>query len=535
METILTEGLRLGLPIAESGFEDHLRDESRFRGVASAIVRAGHERHVVDLMRLADKHEVLVTVAAGRTSLTGASVPVGGIVLDLAGLDWIDPDDLTRVGPGVIVKNYRSVVSERGLFYPPDPTSEDSCTLGGNVACNASGALSYLYGPTRKYIRGLRVVLPDGRVLNVERGEVLSEKGVFRIPPDIVEPRPDRELCIPAPRLKATSWDECKNVAGLYSSDPMDLVDLFIGSEGILCVVVELRTVLRPRRQPCFALMVYVPDRERVVELVELLDRLRRMHLSAHDGSEREINRVLGRHGLKGETATYERFRNIVPACMEWFGRSCSGFLSDKRAARVSDCYGALYVEQEYDESEDPLEIATQWADLLDLLNRSPSAQSKPTEAEVALDAKQIRNLREERHRVPTRLNESIPRGMVKTATDFSVPLKHLESILKLYDESLPAGRSYVFGHIGNGHLHTNILSKDTQEQQAARALYLRLAREVCDMGGSVSAEHGIGKLKQQALEIMIGTAGIEEIRRVKNSMDPHWILNSGNMIPPSG
>ena len=132
---------------------------------------------------------------------------------------------------------------------------------------------------------------------------------------------------------------------------------------------------------------------------------------------------------------------------------------------------------------------------------------------------------------MPEKLNELIRPGMVKIGTDFAVPMEHLGRLLKLYDETLPAGKSYVFGHIGNAHIHSNILAENSEELESYRSLSRKLALEVCKLGGSVSGEHGIGKLKRELLEVMLGAAGINEIRRIKRILDPNLILNANNMV----
>jgi D-lactate dehydrogenase (cytochrome) len=119
----------------------------------------------------------------------------------------------------------------------------------------------------------------------------------------------------------------------------------------------------------------------------------------------------------------------------------------------------------------------------------------------------------------------------MKIGMDFAVPMQHLGKLLKLYDDSLPKGKSYVFGHIGNAHLHSSILAEDAHELESYRSLTRNLAAEVCKLGGSISGEHGIGKLKHELLEIMLGTEGIDEIRRIKRILDPNLILNIGNMV----
>ena len=283
MEQFISDCKRKSIPIIETGFDDYLADESRFRGHASALIRAREIRHVVETVKLAVKYTIRLTVVSGKTSLTGAPVPLDGVIIDLAGLDSIDPQNPSVVGPGIILKRYRDHVESRGLFYPPDPTSADSCSIGGNVVCNASGALSYLYGPTRDYIRGLKIVLPTGNILDIERGAVTSSAGFFNIPKELLIGDSPQELKIPVPTRGSRSWKICKSSAGLYLSEPMDLVDLFIGSEGILGIIIQVRTKLLPRRNPYFALMLYTGNREQTVDLVTLLDLFKRCF---HDGDQ---------------------------------------------------------------------------------------------------------------------------------------------------------------------------------------------------------------------------------------------------------
>lgn len=528
MEQFISECKKQGIPVTETGFDDYLADESRFRGHASALVRAREIRHVVETVKLGAKHGIRLTAVSGKTSLTGAPVPLGGVIIDLAGLDSIDPDDPSVVGPGAVLKRYRDYVDSQGLFYPPDPTSADSCTLGGNVACNASGALSYLYGPTRDYIRGLKIVLPSGNLLDIERGAVTSVAGLFNIPRDLLIGAGPQELTIPVPTRGSRPWSVCKSSAGLYSSEPMDLVDLFIGSEGILGIVVEVRTKLLPRRNPYFALMLYTRNREQTTDLVTLLDLFKRCF---HDGAhslKTKIDQKLSRMANMAETPHCDRFGKITPACMEWFGAGVAAYLSLEQSRKMKDFYGCLFVEQEYPFGEYSLDTAQQWAELIECIN---SGQSTKIEAEFALDQAQIRNWRDERKKLPEKLTQSIRPGRTKVGMDYAVPLQKLGYLLKLYDDLLPAGKSYAFGHIGNAHIHANAIPETEEEAISARDIVRKIGLEVCKMGGSVSGEHGIGKLKHEALEMMLGPEGINEIRTIKRLFDPKLVLNMGNMV----
>ena len=143
------------------------------------------------------------------------------------------------------------------------------------------------------------------------------------------------------------------------------------------------------------------------------------------------------------------------------------------------------------------------------------------------------------RHAVPEAVNMLIGRrrrnisGLTKLGTDLAVPDDCLRRVMEMYHRDLQkAGLEYViFGHIGNNHLHVNILPRTPDDYRLGKSLYLEWAREVVAMGGTVSAEHGIGKLKREMLEIMYGKNGIEQMRRIKALFDPRFLLNRGNLF----
>ena len=147
------------------------------------------------------------------------------------------------------------------------------------------------------------------------------------------------------------------------------------------------------------------------------------------------------------------------------------------------------------------------------------------------------------RHLIPESVNTLIaqrkqqyPR-VHKLGTDMAVPDEHLETIIAYYKELLDkAGLEYIiFGHIGDNHLHVNILPRTDDEVDQGMELYRRFAKRAVELGGTVSAEHGIGKLKRQFLHIMYGDPGLQEMAEVKRALDPEWILNPGNMLPRPG
>lgn len=104
---------------------------------------------------------------------------------------------------------------------------------------------------------------------------------------------------------------------------------------------------------------------------------------------------------------------------------------------------------------------------------------------------------------------------------------------MRMYREGLAqAGLEYViFGHIGNNHVHVNILPRNMDEYEQGKALYLAWAKQVVAMGGSVSAEHGIGKIKTGFLNVMYGSDGIMKMKRLKELFDSDNLLNPGNLF----
>ena len=154
-------------------------------------------------------------------------------------------------------------------------------------------------------------------------------------------------------------------------------------------------------------------------------------------------------------------------------------------------------------------------------------------------NAADIRRFKDFRHAVPESVNMLIDArrrkepGITKLGTDMSVPDDCLYKVFAMYREGLAqlGLQSAVWGHIGNNHVHVNILPNSLEEYARAKELYGTWAKRVTSMGGAVSAEHGVGKLKASFLETMYGAAAIEEMRELKRTIDPAFMLNPGNLF----
>lgn len=556
--------------------EGYLRDASGQVGVASALFRPESEADVGCILARAHRERVALTLVAGQTSTTGSSVPGGGWVLSterLNRLGKVDADDLAaRCEAGIMLGEFQDLLAEMDLVYPPDPTSRYECTLGGSVACNASGPRSHRYGATRRWIRGLRVVLACGEVVQIRRGEWVAGRGEhFEIvhggdpercafqsngaqsngaqsTPAEGEPLISR---IPVPGFSLPAG--IKNAAGYYGGSEVDLIDLFIGSEGTLGAVTEVEVELLPNVAGWLSMFAFFPDESSALDLIELArDR----------SSPGSITR---------------------PDCIEWFDKASLRLIAQalpefEIPARAEL---ALFIEQSFLEPSsteqgrsdpDALRASDLDRHWLELLERCGALVELPGGVRVAQTAGQHEELRRVRHAVPSGVNERAARnGMPKLGTDLSVADDQLRAVIELYhraaeqplqllgesalrelltelgcgiaadqpvtrqelrDAGLPESLEAVtFGHVADNHLHVNFLPRDSAGLALARSVYAHLTRVVIEMGGSPSAEHGIGKVKRAALRQRVGDSGIAEMLAVKRALDPHGCLGRGNLF----
>jgi D-lactate dehydrogenase (cytochrome) len=158
----------------------------------------------------------------------------------------------------------------------------------------------------------------------------------------------------------------------------------------------------------------------------------------------------------------------------------------------------------------------------------------------AGLDRTELEKMKVVRHFVPETINALIAKRkqeyheVHKIGTDMAVPDRALREYLKFYCDTLERqGMEYViFGHIGNNHLHVNMIPRNNEEVKQGMENYMLFARKAVELGGTVAAEHGIGKLKRAFLELMYGPKGISEMQAVKKALDPKWLLNPGDMVP---
>jgi D-lactate dehydrogenase (cytochrome) len=492
-------------------YEGYLRDESRRVGNAACIAFPRTEAEIIAAIRDACG---VITVQGARTGIVAGAVPDGGCVLNLSRMN-ADPqlvqdggsgEPYLVVQPGVLLTQIREVLTPHQWYFPPDPT-EASASIGGMAACNASGALTFAYGSTREWVRGLRMVLADGSVLALRRGQCRARGRDFALTTE-----DGRTI---AGQLPAYRQPAVKSVAGYYVADDMDLLDLFIGMEGTLGIITEIELRLIPRPAAMHGLMVYLPSEAAALSLVR---------------------------AMRGEAVSELPAVNARPQAIEFFNADALNFLRNEKAENPAftsiptlhpHYHTALYLEF-HGEDDEALE-----GPVLEVIEVMLALGASDEDTWYATTAREMEAMKAFRHAVPEAVNLTIDTrkreepALTKLGTDMSVPDATLTEAMAMYRADLDAAglESVIFGHIGNNHVHVNILPRNLDEYARGKALYLDWAQRVVQMGGSVAAEHGIGKLKVPFLDLMYGEEGIAQMRALKALFDPDSRLNPGNLF----
>lgn len=286
---------------------------------------------------------------------------------------------------------------------------------------------------------------------------------------------------IPLPDVK-------KNTAGYLLRAGMDWVDLLVGSEGTLAVVTEARVRLIPAPVAALSGVIFFADDAVALNVVDA-------------------------------------WRDLGLTMLEYMDRRSLELLRSRFAELPAAAGAALMVEQGLESEDDP--AVDQWLERLD-------AAGALEDSWFTLSAADRERFRRFRHSLPEIVNDTVRRsGALKMNSDYAVPIAKNREMLQCYRERLESdfpGRYVIFGHIGDAHVHINLFS-DPADPQRATNLLRELAAQAVALGGTVSAEHGLGKRKAHLLELQYAPEQIEAMRAVKRRLDPAGILGQGTLF----
>jgi D-lactate dehydrogenase (cytochrome) len=467
-------------------------------GTAEGVVFPRDVDEVAAVVRAAKR----VLPVGAQSSLTGGATPRGEVVLSTRGLsDITEPTgDTVRVGAGVPLSDLQRFLATRDLYYPPVPTF-DGAFVGGTVATNAAGAATFKYGVTRDWVAGLTVVLADGSVLDISRDDVrASDEGVIEV--DAIG---GGVIRIKIPTYQVPTLPKVS--AGYFTQPHLDLIDLFIGSEGTLGVIAD--ATLRVKRRPL-----------RCVALIAC-------------GSEAQALAATAMLRTDASAAADP----LDVAAIEYMDARSLALLDESLFAhagirRPTDATTMLLVQLETEGNPDAA-----LARLQDIL-QTIGIGDDPV---VALpgDERAATRLFELREAVPAAVNARVAAAKArlgdaiqKVAGDFIVPFDTLESALALYRQTFERRdlEYAIWGHISDGNLHPNVIPRSLQDIEKGRDALREMAHGVMALGGAPLAEHGVGRnqLKQQFLQQMYGESGIEQMRAVKRALDPEGKFAAG-------
>lgn len=476
---------------------------------------------------VADAASVLAIGA--QSSLTGGATPRGEVLLSTERLRTLEVREhgTVRVGAGVTIAELDAALRPHGLLYPPAPTWHGA-TVGGTIATNAAGAATFKYGSTRNWVDAMTVVLASGAVLDLRRGAVRAHADGFF---DIALPSGTVRVSLPTYRMPSVP----KVSAGFFAAPGMDLIDLFIGSEGTLGILVEATLRTREHRpETCLVFTTFRDRRAAVacvgdlraeamrtwrerdaagldVSAVEHMDA-RSLDVIREDGVDRTLGVVLPADAAIAVLITVE-----VPA-----------------GTTAAAAYRALAGEGELQELRG-------LGRLVEILERYGAG----AEAQVAApgDSAAVERLLALREAVPLGVNRRVgeARRLVdprieKTAADTIVPFEHVATMLGRYDDELRRRGldGAVWGHISDGNVHPNVIPRSFADVESGREAVRAFGREAIALGGSPLAEHGVGRnvTKQGLLVDLYGPDGLAQMRRVKAALDPEWKLAPGVIFP---
>ncbi|MDR1434189.1 FAD-binding oxidoreductase [Candidatus Endomicrobiellum devescovinae] len=483
--------------------QNYFEDNSGVRGSnADFVAIAEKEEDIPVFLKEMSAKKIPITVAGALTANTASGLAFGGVVLSLEKLNKIgeikkidESHALITVQAGARVSDIKAKTYSEGWLYPPDPT-EKNAFIGGNIATNASGGRGFKFGVTRDYVKALKVAFADGSIAVIERGKYFADKNGNMI---FDTNKGKKKITLPKYVLP-----NIKNAAGYYNQPQADLTDILIGSEGTLCVFIESVLKLIPHFKEVFGGIIFFDDRNKAYEFVKRIKSI-------------------------SKRAKSENLKNSINAMsLEYFDKNALFLIKDDYPIIPENAEAGIMFEQDvYEDNSDIL--MEQW--IKEIEDNGINLEK----VWFASNLSDMEKFRVFRHKIPEKVNEIVKKNKIpKVGTDFAVPDGKLSTIIDFCEQEFKntGVLNLTFGHIGENHLHANIIATNECEYEECRKMYIRIAQKVVELGGTVSAEHGIGKLRHAFLAKMLGEEGFKELAQFKKSLDTNGILGVDNIFP---
>ena len=432
--------------VTEAYRRDWARDPNA--GQPLAVVRATSTSDVVATLRWATEHGIAVVPRGAGSGLSGGATAVdGGIVLSMERMRSVEVDPAMRVAvaqPGALNVEVKKAAAEHGLWYPPDPSSFEMCSIGGNAATNSGGLCCVKYGVTTDYVLGMQVVLADGTALRLGGPQI-------------------------------------KDVAGL------SLTKLFVGSEGTLGVITELTLRLLPAQAPASTVVASFASVEAAAQAVlAITAKLRPSTLELMDNASINAVEDYVSMGLDRDAQALLLVRSDAP------GPAAAHEIGLVEAACRAHGATELFSTDDPDEGE---------AFAAARRSAFPALERK---GDLLLE-------------------------------DVGVPLPTLPALVAGVEQIADRNRTLiaVVAHAGDGNTHPLIVynAADPDETARAQKAFGEIMDLAVSLGGTITGEHGVGRLKKAWLPGYLGEDVMALSRRIKHALDPDGILNPGAVL----
>lgn len=485
---------------AQDEIQNYLCDASNFKGFCDSVLIPENNDDVKNILSNANTRKTPVTISGNGTGLTGARVPQGGLVISTERLNKILEINVQEkyavVEPGVLLSDLLFQLKQKKLLYPPDPT-EKNCFIGGTIATNASGEKTFRYGSTRDYILELEVILTNGETVNLKRGQKFANGYNIILQTD--------HNSIYSFEIPETGLALTKNAAGYYCRNNMDVIDLFIGSEGTLGVINKAKLKLLPYPEKIISCVSFFENENNALSFINEARILSRLNVSANSTS------------------------TINALALEFFDSNSLKFLFNDYPIIPRHSGAAVWFEQETSFTDEE-SVLDEWTNLIKRLNGNTK------NVWFAFSESEAEKIQKFRHTISANVNEFMTRNNFrKLGTDVAVPDESFNDLYH-YSKKITEEKNInyvVYGHFGNSHMHFNFLPETEEQFEISKALYNNICLRAIELKGTVSAEHGLGKVKRDYLKLMYGEEAVKKMLAIKKTLDPNMILCRGNLFDP--
>ena len=337
--------------------------------------------------------------------------------------------------------------------------------------------------------------MANGDLLNLKRDESFADNYLLKL-----RTESGSEYYVQIPEY---TMPQTKNTTGYFARRNMEPIDLFIGSEGTLGVITKIKLKLVDLPEKILSCVVFFNQEKNALSFIS---------------KTREFS----------YQSRKEKFIGSLDAlALEFFDKNSLSFLKNDYSNIPPNADAAVWFEQEVNSQNEGIMIES-WMNLIAEFNGDEE------NAWFAFSDSDIKKIEEFRHAISWKINEYISQNnLKKLGTDVAVPDSNFKELYyfskkEVEKQNIPY---VVYGHFGNSHMHLNMLPQNEEVYKKGKDIYKIICQKSVELGGTISAEHGIGKLKTEYLALMYGEENIQKMAEVKKTLDPNFILGVGNIF----